>query len=275
MYPQLYLRTFWRMDLRPQIFVAMSFAPPFRGRFDHVIAPAIQSVVVDGVNLKPYRVDLSRSGDSILTDIMDGIAHSQMFLADVSTVGYDRTTGEPYRNANVLYEVGLALACRQPTEVLLIRDDTDKFLFDVSTIPHITLDFSKTEDSTAALRDVLEERLRERDYLNDARVKLAASSISFEEAEVLKQLADLEPGRVWGRPTPLEKGAVDFQAMSAIPRLLDKQLIKVGGEYAGQPAYVPTQLGRVVANVIKSGLPHLGPASPATAEADEPPQADA
>lgn len=70
----------------------------------------------------------------MLTDIMDGIAHSLMVLADVSTAGKDQNTGEPYRNGNVMYEVGLALACRQPAEVLLIRDDRDRFLFDVSTI---------------------------------------------------------------------------------------------------------------------------------------------
>ena len=64
--------------------------------------------------VKPLRVDLSKTGDiSILTDIMDGIAHSEMFLADISSTGYDSKTAEPYRNGNVMYEVGLAVACLQ------------------------------------------------------------------------------------------------------------------------------------------------------------------
>jgi len=51
-----------------------------------VIAPAIRGVLLDGVPLEPYRVDTSKTGDSILTDIVDGIAHSQLVLADVSVV---------------------------------------------------------------------------------------------------------------------------------------------------------------------------------------------
>lgn len=51
-----------------------------------------------------------------------------MVLADVSSIGKDNVTGEAFRNGNVMYEVGLALACRHSSEVLLIRDDNDKFL---------------------------------------------------------------------------------------------------------------------------------------------------
>jgi hypothetical protein len=41
------------MDLRPQVFVAMSFADQYALRFTEVIAPAIQSVLVDNVRLEP------------------------------------------------------------------------------------------------------------------------------------------------------------------------------------------------------------------------------
>jgi len=78
------------------------------------------------VNLEPLRVDVSKTGDSVLTDIIDGIAHCEMILADVSAIGYDSKTGDPYRNGNVMYEVGLAVAARQPSEVLLIQDDKYK-----------------------------------------------------------------------------------------------------------------------------------------------------
>ena len=122
MHPQTYLKTFWRLELRSQVFVAMSFAPQYESRFKNVITPAIQSLIVDGRRLEPYRVDISKSGDSILTDISDGIAHCRLVLADVSSVGRDAVTGQPYRNGNVMYEVGIALACRGPSDVLLVRD---------------------------------------------------------------------------------------------------------------------------------------------------------
>jgi len=142
MYPQAYLNTFWQMDFRPTVFVAMPFADDYKRRFSEIIEPAIIELKVHGRTLTPLRVDFSKSGYSILTDIVDGICHSQLFLADVSTIGRDSKTAIPFRNGNVMYEVGVALACRHPSEVLLIRDDEDRFLFDVSTIPHLRLDFT-------------------------------------------------------------------------------------------------------------------------------------
>ncbi len=252
MHPQLYLYTFWRLELKPTIFVAMSFADRYKARFEEVIEPAINSIEVSGKALKAERVDISKSGDSILTDIMEGIAHSQMVLADVSSIGKDSVTGEPFRNGNVMYEVGLALACRHSSEVLLIRDDNDKFLFDVSTIPHKKIDFTNKKIAIAELHSELLARLKERNHINDARVQLAIAGLSGDEVSALKYIADLPPGTVWGRAN---KGVVDFHAMASIPRLLDKQLIKVIGEFEeGHPAYHPTPLGRIVAQLVKSGL---------------------
>ena len=252
MHPQAFLKTFWRIDLRPQVCVAMSFAPQYQGRFDTVIAPAIASLSQGGQQLRPYRVDLSKSGDSILTDIVDGIAHSQLVLADVSTIGKDSVTGAPYRNANVLYEVGIALACRHPSEVLLVRDDEDKFLFDVSSIPHMKVDFTNTVVAVREIAEALQARFNERQLVNDARVELAVAALSNDEAIMLKSVADYPPGTVWGRPNT--KG-VDFFGMAALPRLLDKQLIRAVGEFEeGHPAYVTTPLGGAVVKIVKAGL---------------------
>lgn len=252
MHPNVFLKTFWRLQLKPQIFVAMSFAPKYKSRYDTIIAPAIESISINNVPLKAYRVDTSKSGDSILTDIMDGIAHSQMVLADVSTFGKDSVTQHPYRNGNVMYEVGIALACRLPQEVLLVRDDNDSFLFDVSTIPHMTIDFNRPQEARQRLQEELMARLRERTYVNDARVQLAIAGLSAEELTALKQVADYAPGTVWGRK---DTGSVDFFGMASTPRLLDKGLIKLEGRFVeGHPAYHLTPLGMVVAKLVQSGL---------------------
>ena len=266
MHPNVFLKTFWRMDLKPQIFVAMSFAPQYMSRFESIIAPAIESIAIDNIPLKAYRVDASKSGDSILTDIMEGVAHSQMVLADVSTFGKDRTTNQPYRNGNVMYEVGIALACRQPQEVLLIRDDTDNFLFDVSTIPHMTVDFSQEHAARLRLHEELKARLRERQYVNDARVQLAIAALSTEELTVFRQAAEYAPGTVWGRK---ETGSVDFFAMASTPRLLDKGLIQLAGTFAeGIPAYHLTPLGMVVAKLVQSGLRKFSANTPGASVSD-------
>ena len=248
MHPNTYLRTFWRLELKPQVFVAMSFDQRYQARFNNVIAPAIVAL-----NLQPYRVDLSKSGESILTEINEGIAHSLLVLADISTVGKDSATSHPYRNGNVMYEVGIALACRQPHEVLLIRDDQDKFLFDVSTIPHKTIDFTNVERAKAELHEELLGRLREAHHINDARVQIAISGLSGGEVRLLKHMASLPPNSAFGMQ---DEGNVT--GLVSVPRLLDKQLIKVIGEFeAGFPAYQPTPLGYVVAKFVEGGLPKI------------------
>jgi hypothetical protein len=56
MHPQAFLRTFWRTEIKPQVFVAMSFSSRYQARFENVIAPAIGNLTIGGQQLAPYRV---------------------------------------------------------------------------------------------------------------------------------------------------------------------------------------------------------------------------
>jgi hypothetical protein len=185
MNPNAFLRTFWRTEVRPEVFVAMDFSDAFQRRFEAIIEPAVNSLSYIGTPLSAKRVDLSRTGDSILTDINDGVAHSVLFLADVSTVGHDSKTSKPFRNGNVMYEVGLALASRQPAEILLIRDDKEPFLFDVSTVPHKHIDFANADEAVRVLTAALADRLHEINHVEDARLRRAASSLTYSERTTL------------------------------------------------------------------------------------------
>ncbi|MEL7591762.1 MAG: hypothetical protein AAGU17_10780, partial [Anaerolineaceae bacterium] len=246
-----FLSKFWRLELRPQIFVAMSFDPIYDNRYTQVIAPAIRRVLLNGVPLLPFRVDTSSSGDSIITSINDGIAHSRLILADISTVGKDSITGAPYRNSNVMYEVGIALACRQPSDVLLIRDDHEKLLFDVSTIPHLTMDFTNTKDAVQFLSDQLVARINEQIFILDARIQIAMASLSAGEVVLLKQLKNYDAATAWGRDV---KGLADWYAL-ATNRLLDKGIIKLVGEFEeNKPAFTFTPFGFTIHQMINSGL---------------------
>ena len=106
--------------------------------------------------------------------------------ADVSTVRTDKATGKPYRNGNVMYEVGLALACRNPEEVLILRDDQDQLLFDLSTIPHMRVDFTDHAAAKTEIHDAIVDRLTERKVLNDAQVEIAASSVTDSELNIIE-----------------------------------------------------------------------------------------
>ncbi len=103
-------------------------------------------------------------------------------LADVSVIDEGRYTETPIRNGNVMYEVGMALACRSPSEVLLVRDDSKRFLFDVSTIPHMTIDFADVNAAISELRNALGDRVKESQLINDARVQIAARTLYIRRA---------------------------------------------------------------------------------------------
>ena len=253
-YPNTYLRTFWNPDLHHEVFVAMSFAPQFKRRYEQVIAPAIRNVSVGGRPLQPKRVDLSKSGDSIITEIMDGIAHSQLVLADVTSTAVG-LFGESSRNCNVMYELGIAMACRQPTEVLIVRSDNDPLLFDVTTIPHKRIDFEQ-RDAVKILSDAIVERLNERNLVYDARASILRGSLSSEEKGYIRQIMKLHgasPQMAFG---PRE---TSFVSMSAVPRLLDKRIIRHAGDFdGGVPGYIWTTLGWFIAQQIANENPVLG-----------------
>lgn len=257
MHPSSFLRTYWRLELRPQVFVAMSFGAVYASRFSDIIRPAVRSLAPEGVQLEAYRVDNSKTGDSILTEILDGIAHSRLFMADVSSVGRDAVTGIPYRNANVLYEVGLALACRLPEEVLLVRDDQDKFLFDVSTVPHVNVNFADPSRATTVIAEALGDRLRAQGFSHDARVTLAVAALTNKELDILLEMADDPAGRARGWDV---SGSVLSVYEHALSRLLDKGVITVTARFpAGFPGYSLTPLGRHVANRARAALPVVTP----------------
>jgi len=243
MHPNAFLRTFWRAAWTPAVFVAMSFDSRYEPRFSQVFEPAIRGLSADGCQLDPVRVDSSASGDSILTQIDDGIAHSRLVLADVSTIGRDAVTGKPFRNGNVLYEVGVALACRRPEDVLLIRDDHDPFLFDVSTVPHATLDFTDVESSRDELGALLAARLDEQQFTFDARVERAMSSLSIEEVYILRPLQERPPDHVFF----VTSDSV-LRRTSGVQRLLDQGLLRLAATNpGGDPGYRLTPVGIIVA----------------------------
>jgi hypothetical protein len=122
MYPAHGLALFPPFPRNNRVFVAMSFAHEFQHRWEAVIAPGI---TVAG--LEPFRIDMPRVSGSIPAEIVAAIAESRLVLADVTAVAGQR-------NGNVMYEVGIAHAARQPEEVLLFRSDDERLLFDVATI---------------------------------------------------------------------------------------------------------------------------------------------
>lgn len=260
MHPNAFLKSLWRNRILDQVFVAMAFDKRFDERFEKVIKPAIEAETFSGIALSAYRVDNSRTGDSILTDIIDGIAHSRLVLADVSVIDEGRFTQTPVRNGNVMYEVGVALACRNPSDVLLIRDDTKRFLFDVSTIPYMEIDFSDTGTAVESLREAISGRLHASDLLNDARIQIAAQTLTEDEIRILQILSHLDSNQARDITLP-NLNQVSNRDQRGLDGLISKGSIKSVAVNAktGAVLYSLNAFGYALAEVAEDVLPKYKP----------------
>lgn len=208
MYPANFFGLFPAFPRSATVFVAMSFDPGFDHRWSSVIRPAIEELSIDGKPLQAVRVDARVVGDSILTEILDGIRSAQLIFADVTSMG--TLDARPVRNGNVMYEVGLAHAVRLPEEVLLFRSDRDTLLFDTS---HIRVNsYSPDQDSAQAKEQVLgafQSALREIDLKRHLAVSAVADSLDAASFEILIKCQ--EDGR-YAHPPRQNYG----QAMAAV-----------------------------------------------------------
>ncbi|MCS6950206.1 MAG: hypothetical protein NZ520_07095 [bacterium] len=206
MYPRHFFDAFWRTDLRDEVFVAMPFHEEFTPVWEQAIRPGIQDA-----GLSPRRVDASSLSGSIIIDILDGIANSRLVFADISVCRTGKWCGQ--RNGNVMYEVGLAHAIRQPEEVILVRNDSEPINFDVASIRVNSYDHNDLENARALFTELVEDSLRAVDRSKSLLVQRAIDMLDREMLNYLYHFGR-EPGFVG--PAPETMGGV----LSAIPNLL-------------------------------------------------------
>ena len=227
MYPANFFGLFPPFPREKKVFVAMSFDETFQRRWDEVIRPAVSKIKLDGVSLEPVRVDVRRISDSVVTEILQGIAHHLVVFADVTTIGY--VDDKPIRNANVLYEVGLAHAIRLPEEVILFRSDEDHLIFDIANV-RVNSYHPDTDPSTARelVIDSITDALKEVDLKRHLSVRRAAESLDYPSWIVL---AEAQHGDVTHPVMRTMRQALgNASRASAITRLLDLGALKT--EYA-------------------------------------------
>jgi hypothetical protein len=267
--------------------VAMSFDPRFDSRWEQVIRPAIESIEANGKALTALRVNARKISDSILTEILGGITNALLIFADVTTLGkYKR---KPIRNGNVMYEIGLAHAVRQPEEILLFRSDGDPLLFDTANV-RVNQYAPETEPAVAkaAVADAIAEALKEVDLKRGLAVKSAAESLDFPCWIVMHRA--FATGGIRHRP---DKSIQDYLSNAnfhaAISQLLERGILRTdytavtpkfilsGTDMAELINYRPTQFGRAVFAyltetmwgtnpVIMAKMQQLGAAGPSTSE---------
>jgi hypothetical protein len=165
----------------------MSFDTRFDQRWSAVIEPAITDVEIGGESLTAHRIDLSRRGDSVLTEILDEIARARLVIADITTIG--TVQNRPVRNANVMYEVGLAHAVRLPEEVILLRSDDDPLPFDVANVRVHSFNPEQEHDASTYVGDLIMDALRSIDSARSQAVRRTCESLDFESWDVLYDIA--------------------------------------------------------------------------------------
>lgn len=227
MYPAIFFGLFPPFPREKKVFVAMSFEEQFRSRWREVLQPAVRSIEVGGTVLEPYRVDVRRVSDSILTDILQGIQQHLIVLADVTTMGFVEHEGrrKPIRNANVLYEVGIAHAVRLPEEVILFRSDNDELIFDIANIRVNSYDPDDNPETARELvRNSIVEALREVELRKHLAVTRAVEALDFRSwwvlAEALNRGIEHPPTRT------MRQALGNADRLRAISRLLDLGAIR-------------------------------------------------
>ncbi len=190
MHPR-YLRSLVRSsDFTPRVFVAMSFEPRFRARFDNVIAPAIRSLSIGDTVLEPHGVETEKISDSIIAEIVEGITNDIMIIADITTAGWHE--GKPIRNGNVMYELGLAHAIRRPEHVLILRSDEDPILFDVSGIRVLSYNpDERPDEAREQVTNAVADSLRFSQRLDTWTVEHAARSLDRLSFLLLMRIAKM------------------------------------------------------------------------------------
>lgn len=252
MYPLHVFNLFPPFPRDNRVFVAMSFNDEFGRRWKEVIERAIGDIKYNGVPLEPYRVDMEKANDSILTEILTGIGNCRLFFADITAVG--RFKGKPIRTDNVMYELGIAQAARLPEELILFRSDNEDLPFDIAhNRVHNYDPDNKPEEAREKVTNVIKSAFDEINLQKHLAVKRAAESLDFNGWVLLNQakvdgklehpvihpigLLDWLAGR---RSASIEKDFID-----TIPRLLELGVIS--SQYT---QVTPRQLYKLVKHIV-------------------------
>lgn len=114
-------------DKWADVFVIMPFDPTMKNVYDDHLVPVVRSL---GMTIK--RGDAFLSSQSIINEVWSAIYHSEICIADC--------TG---RNANVMYELGIAHTLGRP--VILISQSINDIPFDISHRRIITYSLDQLE----------------------------------------------------------------------------------------------------------------------------------
>jgi len=172
MYPKFFFERFWEGEQQNKLFVCMPFHDAFDSRFNDKIIPAAKEAGFENAT----RVKEDTEGQVVMDKILDGIANSKMVLVDLTDDPKSPCEYSKHVNGNVLYEAGIANAMREPSAIVMIRDqDPTTADFDIRGMTiNQPPDGLLTKDWLLSL---LKTSLDNHKWFESKRVKAAAESI--------------------------------------------------------------------------------------------------
>lgn len=246
MYPREFFDTYWRPEIRNEVFVAMPFHDEFTPVWKEAIQPAVDHDVAGG--LQARRVDATVLSGSIITDILDGIAHSKLVLADVSVAREGKWQGQ--RNGNVMYEVGLAHAIRQTSEILLVRSDGEPINFDVAHINIRQYDRDDLRAARLAISQFVRDLLRQIQQAKALKVTLAVDML---DASAIRYMSEFATKGPFAGPDPKTMGEelIAISNRAALSRLQQLGIVRCAMANVAKPIFSLTPFGQAVAKRLR------------------------
>jgi len=179
MYAKFFFEKFWEGEQRNELFVCMPFDDSLDAKFHEVIDVGAQEIGFD----RAVRVKEDWKPDVITDKIFDGIANSKMLLFDLSDDPKAPCQHSRQANLNVLYELGISNALREPEDILLIRErSSSKLPFDISGM---TINEYEKDLKVKWLIERLSKAIEDQKWYKSKRVKAAAVSIDEFSLEIM------------------------------------------------------------------------------------------
>lgn len=202
MYPKFFFERFWEGDQRNELFVCMPFHDSFDNKFKKIMVPSAKKAGFE----KAGRVKEDWEANVITDRIFDGIANSKMLLFDLTDDPKSPCQFSKQVNGNVLYELGIANAFREPEDMVLIRAASDvKPPFDISGL---NINMYDGELNIDWLFSKLRKALEGQKWSNSKRVDAAAKSIDNIALHIMNTVGCRPQGmnhfNIEGQPTEVK-----------------------------------------------------------------------
>ncbi|MFH1643201.1 MAG: TIR domain-containing protein [Patescibacteria group bacterium] len=211
MYPKYFFERFWEGEQKNQLFVGTAFDDSIDERFS-----LIDSVAKELGFEKAFRVGLDSEANSINDKIFEAIANSKMLLFDLSD-----DSRKKHINHNVIYELGIAQAIREPSDIIIIRKKTEEHVKLPFDIQGININFFENQITKEFLKSKLNDAIKNQEWHKSKRVRVAAESLDENGLTLINSIGRRPKGY-----NHFNSSGFDYNTKMSVLRLVDLGILK-------------------------------------------------